>query len=58
MLGWIIGKFSELAMNERQAKEYLAILKNNDSTISEIHRLSRVHLNKTYETLKFLDSKG
>lgn len=58
MPDWIIGKFSELAMNERQAKVYLAILKNNNSTTSEIHRLSRVQLNKTYEILKFLNSTG
>lgn len=54
----IIEKLVQLVMNERQAKIYYALLQNNVSTASELHRLSGVALSKTYETLKYLNSNG
>lgn len=45
-------------MNERQAKVYLSILQNNDSSASELHRISGLPLNKTYETLVYLTNNG
>ncbi|MFC1898367.1 TrmB family transcriptional regulator [Candidatus Cloacimonadota bacterium] len=54
----IIKKLTDLVMNERQAKVYLSIIKNNASTASELNRLSGVPLNKMYETLKHLNSNG
>lgn len=54
----IIEHLIQLVMNERQAKIYYALLKNNSSTASELHRLSGVALSKTYENLKYLNING
>ena len=54
----LITLLSNLVMNERQAKIYIALLEHHGSTASELHRYSGVALSKTYEILKFLTISG
>lgn len=57
MMG-IVKDLTELVMNERQSKIYCAILMNNKSTSTDLHRITGLALNKTYETLKYLCIQG
>ena len=45
-------------MNERQAKVYLALLKEKRASAAELFRISGVPQNKIYEILKFLITNG
>lgn len=54
----ILDLLTKFIMNERQAKVYMALLKENIATASELYRISGVPQNKIYEILKFLMTKG
>lgn len=48
----------ELGMTEREAKLYIAMLSRTESTPAELHRLSGIVRNKTYETLEQMVQRG
>ena len=48
----------ELGMTEREAKLYIAMLGRPESTPAELHRLSGIVRNKTYETLEQMVQRG
>jgi len=54
----LIKELTELIMYERQSKIYLAILMNNKSTSTDLHKITGLALNKIYETLKNLCIQG
>jgi len=54
----LINDLTELIMNERQSKIYSAILMNNKSTSTDLHKITGLALNKIYETLKNLCIQG
>ena len=48
----------ELGMTEREAKLYVAMLGRSESTPTELHRLSGIVRNKTYEALEQMVLRG
>lgn len=54
----VINDLKELVLNERQAKAYYAILKNNQLTITDIQKATGLVRNKVYDTIKFLTGNG
>lgn len=54
----VLASLIELGMTEREAKLYLAMLGRPESTPAELHRLSGIVRNKTYETLDQMVLRG
>lgn len=54
----MIDKLINLAMSERQAKVYLALLQNGSATAAELQKASGVLQSKIYEIVRFLVSDG
>lgn len=48
----------DLGMTEREAKLYIALLSRPESTPAELHHLSGIVRNKTYETLEQMVQRG
>ena len=49
---------TEIGLNEKQAKVYLAVLELGGSKVTEIAALSKVHRVTVYDILKSLMEKG
>ncbi len=58
MSSHLLGSLSRLGLSEREARAYLFLLKNGESTAREVSEGTGIPISKVYSVLKSLEEKG